>query len=203
MVIPYFVGPIHEADESGEPVAYERSVRGRAYVQKARFELASLEDEGVVTAGNAFSPVLFVKGVPGAAERAGDALLAGADGKALRASLLALGYAPEEWAAMAAWRKDGGALSAELVRLAVATLDPATLVACDEAAADVVRDAYAQELFSLADLGEAMLTAGLVAQVAGMRMLNLGGFEDALADDHQKQVMWAYLKQIPPLREPY
>jgi hypothetical protein len=36
-----------------------------------------------------------------------------------------------------------------------------------------------------------------------MRMLNLDGFEDALGDQRQKQLMWARLKQIPPLGEPY
>ena len=48
-----------------------------------------------------------------------------------------------------------------------------------------------------------MLSPGAVAHVCGMRVLNLGGFAAALADAHEKQVMWARLKQIPPLGEPF
>ena len=53
------------------------------------------------------------------------------------------------------------------------------------------------------DLNEALLPAGMVAYVCGMRFLNLGGFAAALGDPRQKQVMWARLKQVPPLAEPY
>ena len=49
----------------------------------------------------------------------------------------------------------------------------------------------------------AMLAPGAVARVRGMRVINLGGFSDALADPHEKQVMWARLKKIPPLGEPF
>ena len=73
---------------------------------------------------------------------------------------------------------------------------------CDEAAAAAVREAYADELAALPDFAEAMLAPGVVALVLGMRVLNLGGFEAALADKRQKQVMWARLKRVPPLGEP-
>ena len=89
------------------------------------------------------------------------------------------------------------------MRLAVATLDPATLICCDETATQAVRDAYAEELSGLEDLNEALLPAGMVAHVCGMRFLNLGGFAAALGNPCQKQVMWARLKQVPPLAEPY
>ena len=48
-----------------------------------------------------------------------------------------------------------------------------------------------------------MLEAGLVVDVLGMRVLNLGGFAAALGEEAQKQLMWARLKQLPPLGEPY
>jgi hypothetical protein len=48
-----------------------------------------------------------------------------------------------------------------------------------------------------------MLVPGAVAQVCGMRVLNLGGFAEALGDAHEKQVMWARLKRVPPLGEPF
>lgn len=174
-----------------------RTARGRAHVQKMRAELENLEHEGLQTAGNAFSSVLFVKGDPGPAEREGRPLLSGPDGTALRAALIKLGYAPEDWAAVSS------SVPPALLRRAVAAFDPATLVVCDEAAAAVIRDAYANDLFELANFEDAFLSPGRVVQVAGMRMLNLSGFEAALASSKQKQVAWAYLKQIPPLAEPY
>jgi hypothetical protein len=124
-------------------------------------------------------------------------LLSGADGKALRAALNKLGYAPEDWAAI------DTSVTPELLRRAVTALDPSTLVACDDEAAMVIRNAYAENLCELANLDDALLSPGRVVQVAGMRVLNLGGFEAALASSRQKQVVWAYLKRIPPLGEPY
>lgn len=178
--------------------------RRQAYLGKAREELLELERRGVITAGNAFPQVLLVKGIPNEAERESpDALLAGADGKALRASLARLGYAPEAWAGMLSCDAAGGALEPELFRLAVTTIDPDTLVLCDEAAADVARNAYADDLVLLEDLSQAMLAPGVTARIRGMRVMNLGGFEAALADAHQKQVMWARLKRLPPRKEPY
>lgn len=170
---------------------------GRIYVRKLRAELKELEELGVQTAGNATSTVLFVKGELSPAEQAGAELLSGADGKALRAALIKLGYAPEDWAAIRA------NVDPALFRRAVAVLDPSTLVMCDEAAATLVRDAFADDLVGLLDLQSALLSPGWVVRVVGMRMLNLGGFEQALADAKKKQLMWAYLKQIPPLGEPY
>ena len=65
------------------------------------------------------------------------------------------------------------------------------------------RVAIDEKLASLERLEEAMLVPGTVAHVCGMRVLNLGGFEAALADAREKQVMWARLKKIPPLGEPF
>lgn len=178
-------------------MALNKATRGNAYVQKMQAELDELEDLGVQTTGNAFSSVLFVKGEPGPSEKAGKELLSGADGKALRAALLKLGYSPEDWAAVSA------DVSAMVLRRAIVAMDPATLVTCDEAAAALVRDAFADDLCSLNELEDALLLPGRVVHMAGMRVLNLGGFEAALASSRQKQVVWAYLKQIPPLGEPY
>ena len=74
---------------------------------------------------------------------------------------------------------------------------------CDDAAAQAVRDAFADNLASLQSLPEAMLEPGYVVYVRGVRVLALGGFAAALGDQRQKQVMWAWLKQIPPLGEPF
>lgn len=180
-----------------------RSMRRELYVNKAKEELGSLADRGVVTAGNAFSSVLFIKGDPSEDELGGASPLSGPDGKALRAALAALGYAPEDWCAMLAVKRDGTFATPELLREAVAALDPATLIACDEPAAQLVREAYAEQLSQLSNLEEALLAPGKVSRVLGMRVMNLGGFAAALSDAHEKQVMWARLKRLPPLGAPY
>ena len=184
-------------------MASERDARRRAYVDKAAAELDALAARGVRAGGNAFSSVLLAKGELSEAERAGEPAFSGADGTALRASLERLGYAPEDWTTLLTVDASGDPLDAALLREAVTALDPATLVCCDEAAAAALREAYADDLAALERLDEAMLSAGTVARVCGMRVLNLGGFAAALGDAHEKQVMWARLKQIPPLGEPF
>lgn len=189
----------------GAAVLEQQGSRKQAFLDKTRYEIDNLTRQGVVLAGNAFAQVLFAKGQldPGELDDDGRKLLAGQDGKALRASLAALGYEPQDWAALSTLASDGKPLEPHLVRLTVTTLDPPTLVACDEAAAHALREAYADELVALDDFDAAMLAPGVVSHVRGMRVMNLGGFEDALADAHQKQIMWARLKKLPPLGEPY
>lgn len=172
----------------------------KAFLEKTKAEVADLAESGVVTAGNAFSQVLLVKGEP---EAEGAALLSGPDGDALRAALRALGYAPEDWAGLSVRDCDGFALVPGMLRLAITTLDPATLIALDEPAAAALREAYVDELVDLEALEAATLQAGVLAQVLGMRVLNLGGFEESLSDPKAKQLMWARLKLLPPLAEPY
>lgn len=180
-----------------------REDRRAALLAKAQAELEGLESRGVVMAGNAFSSVLLVKGEPGEEERGGARLLSGEDGNALRAALRALGYAPEDWVALATWDASGGRLTPELFRETLCTLDPATVILCDEAAADLMRESYAEDLSVLDSFEEAMLTPGVSAQVLGLRTLNLGGFAAALSDKQQKAIMWQRLKKLPPLGEPY
>lgn len=184
-------------------MASEREARRRAYLDKTAAETDGLAARGAIFGGNAFSEVLLVKGELSEAEKGGEPPLSGADGKALRASLDRLGYAPEDWEWALAVDADGSPLDASLFRETVCTLDPATLVCCDEAAANLAREAYADELALLDRLEEAMLLPGEIAQILGMRVLNLGGFEAALGDAHEKQVMWARLKKIAPLGEPF
>lgn len=184
-------------------MASERDARRRAYVDKTTAELDALAARGVRAGGNAFSAVLLAKGELTEAEKDGAPAFSGADGTALRASLERLGYPPEDWATLLTVGEDGAPLDPETLREAVTALDPSTLICCDEAAAACLRDAFADDLAALERLEEAMLSPGTVARVCGMRVLNLGGFAAALGDARQKQVMWARLKQIPPLGEPF
>lgn len=188
------------ADGRGAPAVGGTQPKTQAFVDKSKAELDALAQEGLTMAGNAFSPVLFLKAqAPDSAE----GLLAGADGDALRASLKALGYQPQDWVALSTVADGGAPVAPGLLRRALCALDPQTVIACDEASAQALRETYAEELPEVRDLREAMLDEGVVAVVLGMRLLNLGNFVDALSDPKQKQVMWARLKQVPPLAEPY
>lgn len=170
------------------------------YLAKSKAEISQLETMGVVLCGNAFSPILFVKGEP---EQAGVELLAGPDGVALHAALAALGYAPEAWAGISTIKKDGTQISPEELRLSIATLDPSTLVVLDNTAAVVVRETFTEELVVIPDIAQAALQPGVVSHVLGMRVLVLDGFAASLSSQQEKQRMWAWLLQVPPLGEPY
>lgn len=198
---------------------------GEEYLEKAKAELGDLAEAGVVMAGNAFSQALLLKGEPedapatrqgvpatgqdapaagsGASAQATPKLLAGPDGDALRAALKALGYAPEDWVGLSTNDADGFPLVPGTLRLAITTLDPATVIALDDAAAAALREAYADELVDLAALEAATLMPGVLARILGMRVMNLGGFEESLSDPKAKQLAWARLKLLTPLGEPY
>lgn len=174
-----------------------------AYLETMQQETRKLQNEGVTLAGQAFSPLLILKGNLSDAEKDGAELLSGSDGKALHAALAALGYPPEAWCTAATVQPSGAPISGSLLRLSIASLQPNTLLICDDAAARIVREAYAQELQLLENPAACILEAGELVQVMGVRMLNLGGFADALTNQEQKRIMWARLKQIPPLGTPY
>lgn len=173
-------------------------------VARVSADLESLVARGVVMGGSALSEVLLVKGELTQEELGGAEPFSGEDGRALRASLAALGYQPQEWETLLCCAADGGpGPGPALLREAVCALDPATIVICDMAAAEALRNAFADDLARLDDFDEAMLAPGVVAHVCGMRALNLGGFADALSDPRGKQLMWARLKLVPPLGDPY
>lgn len=188
--------------------------RKEALTAAAEQELKGLEARGVRMAGNAFSPVVLVKGELNDAERSGDPLLSGADGTALRAALGAIGWEPQDLCVLAAVAGSGdeavaGSLTAgeplpvDLFREALEALDPEAVILLDDAAADLLRETYADALAIVEDFDTAMLKPGLIAPVLGRRVLALDGFEAALSQPAEKQRMWAYLKQMPPLGAPY
>lgn len=188
--------------------------RKEALAAAVEQELGSLQARGVRIAGNAFSPVVLIKGELNADELAGESLLSGADGTALRAALSAIGWEPQDFCALATvfgtgepgivdGPVSGDAVPAELFREALEALDPEAIVLLDDVAADAMREAYADALAIIEDFDTAMLKPGLVAPVLGRRVLALDGFEAALTESRQKQRMWAYLKQLPPLGAPY
>ncbi len=170
---------------------------------KAHAELQALAARGVRLAGCAFPTILFVKGTPSEAEAQGADPLSGEDGAALFKAISALGYAPEDWAGCLGVLDDGRAMPPELLALTIATLSPLTVVATDEAARSLLAETLAADLVELADLSEALLEPGLVVRVAGLRVMALGEFAAALSDPAKKQLMWARLKRLPPLAEPY
>ena len=187
--------------------------RKEALAAAAEQELKGLEARGVRMAGNAFSPVVLVKGELNDAERSGDPLLSGADGTALRAALGAIGWEPQDLCVLAAVAGSGDEavagltagepLPVDLFREALEALDPEAVILLDDAAADLLRETYADALAIIEDFDTAMLKPGLIAPVLGRRVLALDGFEAALSQPAEKQRMWAYLKQMPPLGAPY
>lgn len=188
--------------------------RKEALADAAEQELKGLEARGVRMAGNAFSPVVLIKGELNDAERSGEPLLSGADGTALRAALGAIGWEPQDLCVLAAVAGSGdeavaGGLMAgeplpvDLFREALEALDPEAVILLDDAAADLLRETYADALAIVEDFDTAMLKPGLIAPVLGRRVLALDGFEAALSQPAEKQRMWAYLKQMPPLGAPY
>ena len=188
--------------------------RKEALADAAEQELKGLEARGVRMAGNAFSPVVLVKGELNDAERSGEPLLSGADGTALRAALGAIGWEPQDLCVLAAVAGSGdeavagglmagGPLPVDLFREALEALDPEAVILLDDAAADLLRETYADALAIVEDFDTAMLKPGLIAPVLGRRVLALDGFEAALSQPAEKQRMWAYLKQMPPLGAPY
>lgn len=187
-------------------------VKKQAILAATRRELDALCARGVRMEGNAFSPIVLVKGQLNDAEAAGGDLLAGADGQALRAALTAIGYAPEDFCALAtvAGKTDepaavpaGEPLPQVLFREALEALDPEAVILLDTTAADLMRETYADALVAIEDFDTAMLKPGLVAHVLGRRVLALDGFEAALGDKREKQRMWAYIKQLPSAGAPY
>lgn len=188
--------------------------RKEALAAAAEQELRGLEARGVRMAGNAFSPVVLVKGELNDAERSGEPLLSGADGTALRAALGAIGWEPQDLCVLAAVAGSGDAavadgltagepLPVDLFREALEALDPEAVILLDDAAAGLLRETYADALAIIEDFDTAMLKPGLIAPVLGRRVLALDGFEAALSQPAEKQRMWAYLKQMPPLGAPY
>jgi hypothetical protein len=178
--------------------------RKRAYINKMHAELAGLARQGIVMSGNAFSSVLLLKGDLSVEERGGVPLLSGEDGEALRRGLIALGYVPGDWSALSVLSDDYvSSLDPLLLREAVCALDPVTLLTLDDRASQSLQGAYADELSCIKDINVAKLRPGLVAHVLGMRFMNLGGFAEALKDSQRKQFVWACLKRVPPLKEPY
>ena len=176
----------------------EREFAG-LYLRRARAELDELASAGFMLAGNGFPQVLMLKGEPGPAEQSGAGLLAGPDGAALRAALDRLGYADDAWAACSVFPEplsgnpSCALLSPEDLAWAVEAFDPELVLALDDAAAQALARAWGLS---------APFEPGALARVRGRRVLALGGFEAALSDPKAKQLAWARLKQVPPLRAP-
>ena len=131
----------------------------KAALEATRQELDALCARGVRMEGNAFSPIVLIKGDLNEEERAGGALLGGADGTALRASCTAIGYAPEDFCALAAVAGEGddpaltlgATLPTEVFRETLEALDPEAVLLLDATAADLMRETYADALVAIDD----------------------------------------------------
>lgn len=173
------------------------SERKNAYIKRLEAELEDLRSTGVSLVGSVPAPVCLVKGAANESELSGVEPFSGMDGEALSKSLNALGYPENAWTGLMTQYipGDGSAqnLPAELVRLALEVIDAATIVLCDDQAAESF-----QAAFGLDDKP----APGQLQYVLGRRVLALGGFEEALGSQEAKQVMWFRLKQLTPEGEP-
>ena len=89
-----------------------------------------------------------------------------------------------------------------MLREAVEALDPEAIVLLDNAAADALRETYADALAIIEDFDTAMLKPGLVAPVLGRRVLALDGFEASLADPAQKAAHVGVPQAVDPAGRP-
>lgn len=175
-----------------------RKQRAEVYKERLAEELSDLSATGVSFSGTIPSPVCILKGKPNAQELAGASVLSGADGDALSKSLDALGYLPNSACALLTVfisdHHTAHPLPPELVRLAIEVLDSSTLLVADKPAALALQEAYKLPT---------PLEEGVIHSVKGRRVLCLGGFEDSLDNEREKQIMWARLKKLPPEQAPY
>ena len=167
--------------------------------QRLRQEIVALAEAGFALAGSACATVCLVKGELSPRELAGESLLGGTDGDALRAALDRLGYPADGWAAVSSCVRapDGTWHEADPADLAwaVEVCEPGVVIAVDEAAGRAQRGAW--------EIDDASASVGEVLRVHGRRYLELGGFAAALDDAASKRVMWERLKLVPPLGMPY
>lgn len=190
-------------DASEDPAvrgAYERMATD--VERRLRAEVDEVRRRGFSSSGSAMATVCVLKGELSAGEREGEALLAGADGDALRASFQRLGYDDGEWAALSTVVSGAGEgrtgawspAAPEALAWAIEVVDPEVVIAEDEAAERALCAAWGQR--------PDWLASHEVRWLAGRRALSLGGFEGALDDVPSKRVMWNRLKLVPPLGEP-
>ncbi len=188
------LGRLVSAELGEEFAARVASVR-RLHEQRARAELDQADracpgSDVVASAGDVLAEVLLLKGLPGPAEAAGGDALSGADGEAVSKALEALGWSPaHSFRALSCPSADlDPALRAKRVRLLVEAVDPRVVIALDELAASDLARAY--EI--------APLRAGAEVQVAGRRLVAVGGFEASLNDPRRKKVAWSQLRVATP-----
>lgn len=158
------------------------------YDAKVRAELADADYAAGLTApswsGVPLASIVAVKGVPGEAERAGEPVLSGADGEALRKALAALGEDTELLAVLSRSAKPEG--DRERLRVQLASADPSVVIALDAAAAADVSEAF----------GVGGLPFGEPVRLAGTVLLAVDGLEESLGDESRKKRVWRQLQSL-------
>jgi hypothetical protein len=146
--------------------------------------------------GDELASIIAIKGKPGAAELEHLAPFSGDDGLALDKSFgqLGWGYGSKStriWLGILLSPLTLPRLTAEELRYLCEVVDPLTIVALDEPARVALTEAFSStETGLLVDFHK-----GTGTEVLGRHFVSVDGFEDALADDSEKQRVWAELKQ--------
>ncbi|MDR0459312.1 MAG: hypothetical protein LBG68_02460 [Coriobacteriales bacterium] len=157
-------------------------------------------------AGSPGADVLLIKGLAGAAELAGKAVLSGKDGKALQAALTSLGWGTDNWCAIICSPPDYPILSAGQLHQLIEILDPLLIITLDASARQKTQDALVESSNSRQTADQAALLsltttpaawrAGAEIYLMGRHLLALDDFESSLENNSSKQRVWAELKQI-------
>lgn len=169
-----------------------------AYKRQIQAELDDLLAAGLQIQGSFPAHLLIIKAELNQEEKHGAPLLSQEDGEALHKALAALSYRPDQICVLSAVHVTEQAhiqeIPHELLKLAVESIDPAAIILCDKLAQSSFVQAYQlQEAFE----------AGQLKLIFGRRVLYLDGFEQSLASQQAKQLMWKHLKQLKAEGEAY
>lgn len=164
------------------------------YERRAEAELAAADElvpgsESVASGGSVFARNFLVKGSPGPEDARERRALAGADGEAARRALEALGCdAGSVFATVARVSESQASREAIVERLAlqIEAVDPATVVALDGEAADLLA----------AVAGVEGLPFGEPAVWKGRTLLAVDGLEASLTDEDRKRRVWEQFRSI-------
>ncbi len=162
-------------------------------VAKVRAELERADEmlpapTSIAWAGDLFPAVAIVKGEPGPAEQAGDAVLSGPDGEAVAKALAALGLdGVASWRVLSRPTPDvTSPHAAGRLRQQLAAVDPSLVIALDATAA----------LDVAAALGIDVPAFGMPVAAGGMVVLTVDGLEASLGDEARKREIWRQLRGL-------
>lgn len=182
-------------DRGVTPDAAEVERLRALYGARVRLELDLTEDREpaarVRWSGDPLARVVFVKGVPSAADVEAGRAFAGADGDAARKAAAALGL--DAGGVLFTCSRPAGDERSSAARLVaqIEAADPDVVIAADAAAAEDVATA----------LGAGRLVAGVPISALGRSVVAVDGFEESLGDEDRKRLIWSQMRSVAAARD--